>query len=58
MYANFAKQKAEKAKQQPSNKSASQQKSIRETFVSSQPYDQKSKKWMEFTNSVVSHSVL
>ena len=30
----------------------SQQKSITEALVSSQPYDRKSKKWMELTNSV------
>ena len=52
IYADFAKQKAEKAKQHPSNKSAPQQISITEALISSQPYDQKSKKWMELTNSV------
>ena len=47
-------QKAEKEKAKPdqSNKSATQQKSITETLISSQPYDCKSKKWMELTNSV------
>ena len=50
--ADFAKQKAEKAKQHPSNKSAPQQLSITEVLISNQPYNIKSKKWMEFTNSV------
>ena len=47
IYADFAKQKAEKAKQHPSNKSIPQQLSITEALISSQPYDRKSKKWME-----------
>ena len=33
-------------------KSAPQQISISEAFISSQPYDCKSKKWMKLTNSV------
>ena len=47
IYADFVKQKAEKAKQHPSNKSAPQQLSNTEALISSQPYDRKSKKWME-----------
>ena len=56
IYAAFSKQKTETAKHNESSKSAasgaSQQKSITEALVSSQPYDRKSKKWMELTNSV------
>ena len=52
IYAVFAKQKAVKAKQNQSASATSQQKSITEALVSSQPYDRKSKKWMELTNSV------
>ena len=53
IYAAFSKQKTETAKHSQSSKStASQQKSITEVLVSSQPYDRKSKKWMELTNSV------
>ena len=52
IYTVFAKQKAAKAKQNQSTSATSQQKSITETLVSSQPYDQKSKKWMKLTNSI------
>ena len=49
IYAAFAKQKTEMTKSQST---ALQQKSITEALVSSQPYDRKSKKWTELTNSV------
>ena len=53
IYADFVKQKAEKEKAKPDqSKKSATQKSITEALISSQPYDHKSKKWMELTKSV------
>ena len=50
-YTNFAKQNVWKAKQDQSNKSVFQQKSITEVLVSNQAYNRKSNKCMKLTNT-------